>query len=481
MFSPIHSRLLIGLLLFSLTACDGPAPAPTSAPAATGGAASPAPATTAGAATPAGRSAILSELKNGVDARLTQDKEWSTAAVGEQILAGGGVRTGAEARARIETSDGSMIRIAANTIFELAALSPQAQDPVTKLTLDAGQVWVWVTKTLGAGSFEVETPSGVATVRGSLMSVAYDQASGRLTVTCTEGTCTLADRLRQNLITLAPGQQSEIGGAGLRPQAVRRMTRAQLQQWHTEFPEVRSVIQALLDRAGPEDTPTPPSGGTSSGGAGQTACDHPYFPIRPGATWSYTSPDGPLTWTVTSVTGDASQATAEMTFQAGPTTGTYHWTCDAGGLTSYDFGQISVDGFGVLQASRTSGAGPWLPAAEALQAGFNWTFTIETQGTVTLPQGAGTGEYTLQSTRASTVTGQQPVTVKGQSAPGLQIAAETDSSIRLTLMKVAAPGRPFHETTTMQLARGIGIVQIVTTGDTTARTTTLTDYSLPQP
>src|SRR3990172_2348262 len=56
------------------------------------------------------------------------------------------------------------------------------------------------------------------------------------------------------------------------------------------------------------DVPSQPSGGYVS----QTACDHPYLPLRQGASWSYSTDYGPMSWAVTSVSGDLTSATASV-------------------------------------------------------------------------------------------------------------------------------------------------------------------------
>jgi len=182
--------IVVNVLVATTLACSalggggaGTAPAATTGP---GGAeATPGAGGSTGSET---RSANISEIRNTVEARESDSADWQTADTGEQIAEGGGVRTGDESRARLDISpDKTVLRIAPNTEFKLEALSPEPTDPVTKFVLDAGKLFVRVTKALGGGSFEVETPTGVATVRGSLMSAAYSRDDGRLIVTCLEG------------------------------------------------------------------------------------------------------------------------------------------------------------------------------------------------------------------------------------------------------------------------------------------------------
>lgn len=477
----LRSRWIVGLALAALlaAACSGPAdgPAATSASGGTPGAAGGE--TTPGAGAQNGaqggaRSAVISELRNEVDARPVSAAEWAAASEGEQIAAGGGVRTGDEARVRIDTSEGSIIRIAANTEFTLAELSPQSDDPVTRLRLETGKVWVWVTKALGAGTFEVETPNGVATVRGSLMSVEFDRLTGRLHVLCAEGQCELGDALRQTLVRLTEGQQSEVPGTGLAPLAARRMTRQQVREWITEFPEARQVLQRLLGLL-PDETPTPPPPG-----GGLTACDHAYFPMRPGATWTYQTEEGTVTWTVESVTGDAENATAIMTFSTGEITGTYNWTCSAAGLVSYDFGRLDFSQMGtVAEFSVVSSSGAWMPAPEQLTPGFSWTNAYDLQMKIALPEDAGTGESTLSLSQTSTVTGAEPVSVGGETYAGLQVSQTGAFQFSFTISGFTTPPQSFDSSSTIQMARGVGIVSMTTTSAGFTSTSTLVSYSIP--
>jgi hypothetical protein len=207
-------------------------------------------------ATPEARSAQLSELKEAVEAQERENTEWQTAIEGQTILGGGSARTGEESRARLDISDGTLIRLGANTVFKLLELSPAFTDPVTKLKLDAGKVWVQVTAALGLGSFEVETPVGVAGVRGSLMSVEYDPVTGQMIVTCLDGECRLTGSSGA-FSDLTSGQQSEIGGTGLDPTPAHSLDSAQLVEWDREFPEARTFVAAVAALPRPTDTPTP--------------------------------------------------------------------------------------------------------------------------------------------------------------------------------------------------------------------------------
>jgi hypothetical protein len=461
-------RLIPQAVIFAvlvLAACGGPAE--TSAPTGSGGEAA---STASASSTAAARTAKISELRNDVDARDQKEAQWADAAEGQQLSAGGGTKTGADSRVRIDTSEGSIIRIGASTEFELLEFSAQEADPVTRIQLDAGKLWVQVTKALGAGTFEVETPAGVATVRGSLMSVEFDRAIGRLAVTCLEGECELRDRA-QTAVRLRAGEASEIASLGAGPLAARNMSRAELRDWLENFPEAGEIARSLLGRLVEDDIPTPPAGGS-----GQTACDHAYFPIRPGATWTYSTSEGPLTWTVDSVSGDATQATAVMVWTIAEVTGTYTWQCDANGMTSFDFGSLTVEGMDFGEVSVTDSSGVWLPAAELLAPGYAWSFSYNATVQIRM-EGAPEGVSGQNSqTEASTVLSANPVTSAAGTFEGLQISRSGQLTTQVTMPGIAVPATTIDIGSTWELARGVGMVRWL---DTDGSTTELVSYSIP--
>lgn len=215
-------------------------------------------ATACGSASPtadASRTAQLSELRNTVETRAGETVDWQAAAEGDGLTAGGGVRTGDDARARLDTSDGTILRLAPNTEFTLIQFTPEATDPVTQWRLSAGKLWISVTKALGTGSFEVETPNGVAAVRGSLMGVEYYPANGHMIITCLEGACRLTQPTTGQSTDLSAGQQTGIPGFGLDPGAARDIDVVRLGEWATFFPESLPIVTTITP--GPPPTSTP--------------------------------------------------------------------------------------------------------------------------------------------------------------------------------------------------------------------------------
>lgn len=211
------------------------------------------------------RQAQIAELANVVSARPAQTQAWQTAALGDVLGAGGGVLTGDASRARLDLSDGSILRLSANTEFQLLAFPPSAETPVTRLQVAAGQLWVIVTTLVTGASVEVETPTGLATVRGSLLSV-EQAAGGGLQITCLEGECRLRNPASNAEVVLQPGQQSGQAGPGQDPAPPQPMTPAQYEAWRQNVPEAAAAVQRLLDQNTP--TPSAPAGASLGGGAG---------------------------------------------------------------------------------------------------------------------------------------------------------------------------------------------------------------------
>ncbi len=181
------------------------------------------------------RSATLSELQKEVDARNDAVAQWREAAEGQSLFVGGGVKTGDEARARLDISDGAILRLAANSEFTLTDLTAAPTDAVTRLKLAAGKLWVALTGTAEEGVLEIETPIGVATVRGSYMSVEFAEDTGQAVVTCLEGECRLSGTTGQ-ATDLNDDQQAEIAGAGQDPSPAQPMEAAQYADWARNFP-----------------------------------------------------------------------------------------------------------------------------------------------------------------------------------------------------------------------------------------------------
>ena len=194
------------------------------------------------------RTAGVYEIVNIVHARPANDKPFAQATEGLVVGEGGQVQTRAASRVRLDFSEGTTVRLGADSLVTVQALTGTGNDAFSRFFLESGKVWI----SLFGGSFTIETPVGVATVRGSFAVFEYDRTNDVLTVDCIEGTCTAANESVDE-------RMGNLEGVVLR-RAGRQVTRTALnanavQDFVRNSPEGRPVIATLT--AAPPPTRAP--------------------------------------------------------------------------------------------------------------------------------------------------------------------------------------------------------------------------------
>lgn len=191
------------------------------------------------------RTAAISEVEPMVEARASASTDFSIASAGQALPVGGEARTGEEGRARLDLApDGTIIRLAPNTHFTLAKLEDAPGNPFTLLELFFGKLFIL----LSGGELQAQTPSGVASVRGSMMSVSFDPQTNTMTVTCLEGHCSL--RNDKGIIELIAGQAADIRD-GILSREPRLLSDQELLDWLDYVPELNDfpdVLKNFRDR-----------------------------------------------------------------------------------------------------------------------------------------------------------------------------------------------------------------------------------------
>jgi len=188
-----------------------------------------------------GRSAVFTVVENAVESRPAETDAYAPAAIGVTFPIGGQARTGEDGRARLDLApDGTIVRVVPNTIFTLPALEKKNDVPFTKIKLFIGQIFI----ILSGGELEVETPSGVATVRGSMMGVSFNPEDGTMTATCLEGHCNL--RNDSGSIDLTAGQAADIRD-GILSREPRAITDTEISDWFEFAPELNEMRDRLPD------------------------------------------------------------------------------------------------------------------------------------------------------------------------------------------------------------------------------------------
>jgi hypothetical protein len=215
---PISSYKLLSMtivLIFALTACGPNATAmPTSSP----------------------QSAVLSEVQGDVSAKQATDKDFVSAADGYVLNEKGQVKTGDNSRAKLTLSSGTIIRILPVSLYTVVSNTPASSGMDTTSNLSLGSIWI----ILNDGQMNVQTPSGEASVRGSYMSMDFN--NGILRVTCLEGTCSFHNNTGDYDIPAGFGLVST--GMNDKPTTT-PMTAADIQQWLSVNPEAADIVAAM--------------------------------------------------------------------------------------------------------------------------------------------------------------------------------------------------------------------------------------------
>ncbi len=208
------------------------------------------------------RSAAVNEIVRVVEARAVEGGTFAQVDVGYVLTAGGQVHTGRDSRARLDLSDGTILRLGQDTSFVLQEITPSAAGGglLARIKLEAGKIWV----SLSGGTLQVETPVGVASVRGSFAVLQYDPGDPAdpdddlLVLDCLEGSCGAKnENVDAQLGNLERVALNRIGQLRL------TLTGADVQAFLMENPEGQSIAATLTAAPPATGTPTAVPTGTT--------------------------------------------------------------------------------------------------------------------------------------------------------------------------------------------------------------------------
>jgi hypothetical protein len=238
--------------------------------------------------TPSPLSATLSEIAGKVDIKQAGQEDFAPASAGSMLEVDGQIQTGDDGRARLDLTSGTIIRVAPSSLFTLTANDKVDGGFATDIKLELGKIFI----ILNGGTADVETPSGVASVRGSYMKVEVDLVTLDVYVTCLEGHCSAENPaggvdFEQGQKTIL-FQKDPVTGNWTIPN-VEPMTPDEFQEWLDENPEAQDLFdQAMATMtalAKPTETavPTAPPTANPAGGDGGDGGDACFQPIQPGS------------------------------------------------------------------------------------------------------------------------------------------------------------------------------------------------------
>ena len=186
--------------------------------------------------------AVLKELTGKVNIKQPGAGDFSPASVGMELQLTGSVQTGDDGRARLDLSSGTIIRVAPSSLFTFASNQASNGSFSTQFNLNLGTIFI----ILKGGNASVNTPSGVASVRGSYLSV-YVDPSTQTIVTCLEGHCSAGNSAGS--VDFGSGQEVTLfsctGGQCSVPN-IGPMTPEDFQRWLDNNPDIQQQIPGLF-------------------------------------------------------------------------------------------------------------------------------------------------------------------------------------------------------------------------------------------
>jgi hypothetical protein len=293
-----------------------------------------------------------------------------------------------------------------------------------------------------------------------------------------------------NLTNMLPGNDRET------EPAVESTSDAELNTITEEPEQSPEFVEDATPEPESESMDSSESSSPASTGS-QSACDHPYFPLREGARWVYydSSDVYYYHWEVETVSGDMQNANAVMQVyitefdqpsaeqKQAATQIEYNWVCSAEkGIVSFDLATLNVANMGddsfTMTMENVEGEGVLLPPADVLQPGYTWEMTINSDFNAESFMGA-TGS--MQSTDFYTVLSTDPVEVNGETFEGLQFQRQFDNDMQLMLngVEVALPNIDFDFETYTVMAKGIGYVKLDSDSDFGTTGLQLIRYNIP--
>jgi len=191
--------------------------------------------------------------------------------VGRLVRAGDVVRTGPDSSVElrwVRWAGGARIKLGPNTTFTVkrAVRNRSTGKEESRLRVDEGTLWIRLRKALrGKSKFEVETPTAVAAVRGTVFRVAV-APDGTSRISVWEGAVSVTAEGREE-ITISGGHSAAVGSQ-VEAAAPRALSPAEEDEWLTHA----SILGPFLAVDSPEDGATLAEGAVVVSGRAEPDC-----------------------------------------------------------------------------------------------------------------------------------------------------------------------------------------------------------------
>jgi len=127
------------------------------------------------------------------------DESWTSALNGTLLYPSDTVRTGNNSYASIILFKSSIIRLGSNTEVTIQEILQQEGETSVKIQQDIGRTWNTITKISGIDSYDVQTPTTIASVRGTTLDINVTEL-GNTSVKLINGSATVS-RIQNGTIT----------------------------------------------------------------------------------------------------------------------------------------------------------------------------------------------------------------------------------------------------------------------------------------
>lgn len=124
--------------------------------------------------------AVLTFTKG--DVQIQKNQGWATAKSDDYLYQSDGIKTGANSQATILFGSGSIVRVDQNSLIALTDYRQEGDNWIIRINQIFGRTWNRVQKLIGASVYEVNTPTAVATVRGTIFAIDADASQSAVIV-----------------------------------------------------------------------------------------------------------------------------------------------------------------------------------------------------------------------------------------------------------------------------------------------------------
>lgn len=221
-------------------------------------------------------------------------------------------------------------------------------------------------------------------------------------------------------------------------------------------------------------TTAAPETSTATSAPALATCDHPYFPARDGASWTWENLDGDLSvWRIVTTSDDGTEATmeADLTSSEGRITATVNLVCGDFGISAPE---LAITGLPAgAEVTQITEEGVWLIPAHQLTEGATWMSLVTISAD--LP---GDIAFEIERVTNYTVLGFEDVTVRAGTFSAIKVRAEV-------ALNIDVGGRTIQNERVdiFWFSEGVGLVkeasEVAKEGDKPEFSSELVEYVLP--